>query len=140
MVLAMAVALVACSTASKPSQSSTKLTADACATADWHKIGELDGQHGRYAYEFARHQKRCPTAHDKRATWEAGRQVGLEQYCTKANAFNLGQRGLNFNQVCPENGLLELQQSYALGYQRYYQEQRLVAPWQWQFGGYPYFW
>lgn len=129
----------ACTT-TQSTQKPTKLNADSCASANWQQLGELDGQQGRYPYEFARYEKRCGAVGDKRATWEAGRQKGLEQYCTKANAFSLGQRGLNFNQVCPENGLLELQQSYALGYQRYYQEQRLVAPWQWQFGAYPYFW
>lgn len=144
LVIAMTIGLTACTTTQTTPSKPTKLTSETCATADWHKIGELDGQLGRYPYEFARYQKRCPSALDKRAVWEAGRQAGLAHYCTKANAFVLGQRGLNFNQVCPEEGLLELQQSHSLGYQQYYQEQRLFAPWYYggAFGGmgYPYFW
>lgn len=96
-----------------------------CTALDWHALGVADGTAGRYAYEVGRYKKRCPAIKPELAVWEAGRSEGLKSYCTKANAFALGQSGRNFNQVCPEEGLLELQQSYSLGYQQYYQRQRL---------------
>ncbi len=110
-------------------QSSAKID---CATADWTKIGQADGQAGRYPQEISRHVKQCGEtvlSTEVRARWEAGRQAGIKQYCTKANLYEIGQRGITMNQVCPEEGLYKLQQSHALGYQQYYQRQRLYDSW-----------
>ena len=99
-----------------------------CQTLDWHQLGVQAGKNGHYPYEIARIQKRCPAIvidQAARATWEAGRTEGLKQYCTKAIAYQLGQRGYEMNQVCPEDGLLELQQSHALGFSQFYQRNRL---------------
>lgn len=99
-----------------------------CQAPDWHALGNADGKNGRYPHEISRYNKRCPAlALDMsvRSQWEAGRQEGLKNYCTKAHAYELGQRGYSMNQVCPEEGLLEIQQSHALGYQQYYQRQQL---------------
>lgn len=100
-----------------------------CHQPNWYELGVADGNMGRYAYEISRHKKTCPSLSLDIARWESGRQEGLKSYCTKANAFSLGQNGRDFNQVCPEEGLLELQQSYALGYQQYYQRMRLYDSW-----------
>lgn len=111
-----------------------------CQAPNWQALGEQDGKAGRYAYEITRHQKACPTAvidQTVLATWEAGRQAGLKSYCTKAHAYELGQRGYSMNQVCPEEGLLEIQQSHALGYQQYYQRSRLNQDWMYP---YPFGW
>lgn len=115
--------LSACAT----TQSASKPTLD-CNHLDWQAIGVQDGQAGRYPYEISRHQKSCPAIKidsQVRADWEAGRAQGLKHYCTKANAYALGQYGHQLNQVCPEEGLLEIQQSHALGYQQYYQRNQL---------------
>lgn len=98
---------------------------------DWHTLGVADGKMGRYSHEIARHQKHCPApiSHTNIATWEQGRQIGLKAYCTKSHAHRLGQMGIPLNAVCPEEGLLELQQSHALGYQTYYQQERLRQDW-----------
>lgn len=111
-----------------------------CQAPNWQALGEQDGKAGRYAYEIARHQKACPTAvidQTVLATWEAGRQAGLKSYCTKAHAYELGQHGYSMNQVCPEEGLLEIQQSHALGYQQYHQRSRLNQDWMYP---YPFGW
>ncbi len=105
-----------------------------CQAPNWHTLGVQDGKDGRYPYEIARYQRRCPTivlTDTIRAEWEAGRQQGLIQYCTKSNAYALGERGHSLKQVCPEDGLLEIQQSHALGYQQYYQRHRLYNDWSW---------
>lgn len=99
-----------------------------CQTLDWHQLGVQAGKNGSYPYEITRVQKRCPAItidQATRAAWEAGRTEGLKQYCTKAIAYELGQRGHALNQVCPEDGLLELQQSHALGFSQYYQRIKL---------------
>lgn len=102
-----------------------------CQNPNWHALGVLDGKAGHYSHQISRHQKRCPAAitHNDIALWEQGRQIGLKAYCTKSHAYRLGQMGLTMNAVCPEEGLLELQQSHALGYQTYYQQQRLRQDW-----------
>ncbi|MFB6348032.1 DUF2799 domain-containing protein [Moraxella sp. ZJ142] len=107
-----------------------------CAAVDWQSLGVADGQAGRYPYEITRHQKSCPMlaiTPDVIKTWEEGRQIGLKQYCTKAYAYQIGQRGESLNQVCPEDGLLEIQQSHALGYQQYYRQSQLNRDWLYPF-------
>ncbi len=103
-----------------------------CAAPDWHAVGIEDGKAGRYPYEISRHQKQCQAIKltpEIIKTWEAGRQIGLNSYCSKGNAYEIGQRGYSLNQVCPEAGLLEIQQSHALGYQQYYRRAQLSRDW-----------
>ena len=33
--------------------------------------------------------------------WERGHQLGLKQYCTTNNAYNIGRLGRQLNNVCP---------------------------------------
>ncbi len=122
--------LTACATtqSAQSTQTGNKKPTIDCQNPDWQALGVADGKVGRYAYEIARYHKKCPNLTldiSTRATWEAGYQEGLKSYCTKAFAYELGQRGYAMNQVCPEEGLLEIQQSHALGYQQYYQRARL---------------
>lgn len=115
--------LAGCSTLSTNSKSAIN-----CQALDWREIGVQDGRNGRYPYEITRLQKHCPSVNidtNARAKWESGRLEGLKHYCTKAMAYNLGQRGYELNQVCPEEGLLEIQQSHALGFSQFYQRNRL---------------
>lgn len=120
--------LTACATTGSHS---TKVSID-CQAPNWQQAGISDGKNGRYPYEISRYSKQCPSltiSTEDRAAWESGRQEGLKTYCTKAYAYELGQRGYSMNQVCPEEGLLEIQQSHALGYQHYYQRERLYDDW-----------
>lgn len=103
-----------------------------CAAPNWYDTGVADGMAGRYPYEITRHQKQCQAINitpEVIKTWEEGRQIGLKTYCTKAHAYEIGQRGYSLNQVCPEEGLLEIQQSHALGYQQYYRRAELNRDW-----------
>lgn len=103
----------------------TSLKADDCPSVDWKQAGIQDGRQGRYAFEFARYQKRCGQTLPNRQLWEEGRQEGLKSYCTKSNAYHLGQHGFTLNAVCPEEGLEEIHNAHALGFSQYYQRQRL---------------
>lgn len=146
--LALPLLLTACATTGGQS---SKPSID-CQAPNWQAAGIEDGKVGRHPYEISRYQKACPALNIDQtvlAAWEAGRQEGLKSYCTKAHAYELGQRGYSMNQVCPEEGLLEIQQSHALGYHQYYQRSRLYndwwpAPFGWYgpFGPYrtPYWW
>ncbi len=79
------------------------LSEDECRAGDWGAIGFEDGAAGRDASFIGRHREACATfgvAPDLNA-WLAGRQSGLRQYCTPANAYAIGQRGGSVNPVCP---------------------------------------
>ena len=47
--------------------------------------------------------------------WERGRQLGLKQYCTQDNAYQIGKRGYALNAVCPAETVATLQQINAAG-------------------------
>ncbi len=111
------------------------ITAEQCTTTNWHEQGQKDGKYGAYPYEYSHYTKQCPLATQDIKAWEEGRQLGLKTYCTKANAYEVGRRGLEFRQVCSEDDLLELQQSHSLGFEQYYRIQRL-HDWDW---GFPYY-
>lgn len=127
--LALFVLLSGCAT--------TALKSQDCPNANWREIGVQDGKQGRYPFEIARHQKICGQTLPNRELWEQGRQEGLKSHCTKSNAYTLGQHGIFLNAVCPEEGLEEIQNSHALGFNQYYQRQRLSHYHNPPFYGYP---
>lgn len=119
-------------------------TGDQCQTADWHAIGILDGKVGSYPHQFGRYQKRCGASRDALQAWESGRQIGLKTYCTESTAYEMGRRGFELHNVCPDDEKLgKIQQSHGLGYQQYYLNERLNR--QMRFGlhdypHHPWFW
>lgn len=97
------------------------LSKQECMTGNWQTIGYTDGVAGYYADRLASHAKACAkagVAPDYQA-WELGRQQGLKQYCTPANAYALGQRGRQLNGVCPSAVMPQLQQLNAQGREYY---------------------
>lgn len=78
------------------------LSKDECLNGDWYGIGYRDGVTGCYPDYIAKHQKACSkfSIAPDYSTWEKGRQDGLKHYCTKSNAYRLGEQGLSFNSVC----------------------------------------
>lgn len=111
------------------------ITAEQCSHTDWYEQGQKDGKFGAYPYEYSHYAKHCPLASQDIKAWGEGRVLGLKTYCTKANAYELGRRGLELRQICPEEGLLEIQQSHSLGFEQYYRIQRL-HDWDWGFAPY----
>ena len=97
------------------------LSKQECAVGDWQAIGSNDGVAGHYSNRLASHAKACAkagVAPDYRA-WERGRQLGLKQYCTVSNAYNLGRRGRELNSVCPATMTSTLQQANQQGREYY---------------------
>ena len=87
-----------------------------CLNADWQIIGMEDGSRGQRLAYIGKHREACAeynVAPDLEK-YQQGRLQGLKQYCTYNNGFGLGQRGSNFNDVCPP-GLID---DYQIGYQR----------------------
>lgn len=97
------------------------LSKQECMVGDWQAIGYNDGVAGYYSERLASHAKACAKASvapDYQA-WERGRQLGLKQYCTVINAYNIGRRGRELNSVCPTAMTNTLQQANKQGREYY---------------------
>ncbi|OOR93436.1 hypothetical protein B0181_00385 [Moraxella caviae] len=113
--------LAGCATTSAPRISSTD-----CPSLNWQTLGEADGAVGHSAQRILHYQKLCASTDitPNRAEWEAGRQKGLTQYCTKETAYNLGRMGRELTGVCEQN-LDELHHANMMGLEQYEMGERL---------------
>jgi hypothetical protein len=78
---------------------------DECLQADWQIIGYEDGARGYPGTRISVHRKACAkhgVAPDMTA-YEAGRQKGLQEWCTPRNGYRLGLKGNRYNGVCPKS-------------------------------------
>jgi len=97
------------------------LSVEECVVGNWQAIGYNDGVAGYSANRLAAHSKACAKA-DVAVdfeSWERGRQLGLEKYCTVSNAYNIGLRGLELNSVCPAKISRTLQKANQQGREYY---------------------
>lgn len=101
LILFAALALGSCAT----------LSEEECRAGDWRGIGIEDGQRGRAADFIDRHREACAKVGvtPDIAAWAAGRQLGLQSYCTPENAYDIGRNGRILNTVCPLTSLATLQ-------------------------------
>ena len=93
------------------------LSEDQCRAGDWRAIGQSDGADGRTADFITQHAKACNKIGiaPVRATWEKGRQEGLKLYCRPRNAYEVGAKGKHLSDVCPAEGLAQLERANARG-------------------------
>ncbi len=103
----------------------TKMSEEDCAFADWAAIGDADGQAGAAREAFGRRAERC-AAFGVTANYDAyfaGRERGLQAYCTPGSGYEAGRSGQEYRGVCPadiEAGFLE---EYQIGRRLYELEQ-----------------
>lgn len=97
------------------------LSKQECMVGDWQVIGYNDGVAGYDADRLASHTKACAKAGiaPNYQLWERGRQLGLKQYCTVTNAYNIGRRGRKLNNVCPITMANTLQSAHQRGLDYY---------------------
>lgn len=113
-----------------------------CASVDWQGVGYQDGLLGRDANYVQKHGERCgkagvtPSQSNWQSLWEQGRQNGLKRYCTPLRAYQLGREGINFNNVCPPEQMLDLIKAHDEGYLNFQREQSLN---QWWYNDDPFF-
>lgn len=123
-VVTLTLGLTACATTGglKPEQ---------CATTDWQAMGYQDGLLGRDAGFIQQYANRCAKAgvQPNQTLWETGRQNGLKRYCTPLRAYQLGREGINFNNVCPPEQMIDLLKAHDEGYINYQREQALQQLW-----------
>ncbi|AOE50568.1 DUF2799 domain-containing protein [Kangiella sediminilitoris] len=73
-----------------------------CVAGNWQQIGYQDGKFGRDSDYVLKHESACMEygVQVDREAYEAGRQQGLDQYCTANNGFNRGSSGSYPNPSC----------------------------------------
>lgn len=92
-----------------------------CLNADWQLIGMEDGAEGRLPAYLGEHRTACATYNvtPDLTTYMQGHNIGVKQYCTVANGFNVGSRGVDYNGVCPANLETVFLPAYEHGYDHY---------------------
>lgn len=81
------------------------LSKEECRIADWGIIGFEDGSAGKSVATIGRHRQACAKVDvtPNLEEYERGHNKGLQHFCTQANGYSLGERGLNHNGVCSEH-------------------------------------
>lgn len=75
-----------------------------CATMDWHQLGIEDGQAGFGSSRIVRHREACARVKvvPDTSAWEAGRAIGLRDYCQLPNALEQGLARHGYEDVCDD--------------------------------------
>lgn len=90
------------------------LSQSECLQADWRDLGARDGQSGLPAARLEEHRQACVEhgiVPDDRS-YHAGREQGLQYYCTPETGYREGRRGASYQRVCP----LQLEREFLLAY------------------------
>jgi len=97
------------------------MSADECVTSDWHAIGFEDGARGYTADQLGNRRKACAKhgVTPDFASYQAGREQGLRQYCQPSRGFSLGAGGSRYNGVCPGDMEGDFVDAYNQGHQLY---------------------
>ena len=96
-----------------------------CLLTDWYEIGRMDGRQGKPRTAFQGRAKAClehGISADRQAYYN-GHDQGLNYYCTEQKGFELGQKGLPYNSVCPLPREPTFRAGYNKGLQSFCSEQ-----------------
>ena len=76
-----------------------------CIASDWQTLGYRDGINGVNSSQLLAHQDAC-VKHGiipDREGYMLGWREGIREYCQPYNAFNVGQRGVRYDNICPND-------------------------------------
>lgn len=81
------------------------LSKNECLNADWKSIGYEDGARGYPVTRIGAHRKSCAKhgVAPNLDQYEAGRNQGLDVWCTPRNGYKIGTNGGRYNGVCPQS-------------------------------------
>src|SRR5262245_9094336 len=85
-----------------------------CEVSDWRAVGFEDGARGAPVARVGDYRKACSkyqVSPDLDA-YRAGYAQGVETFCREANGFSVGERGGNYEGICPA----ELEEDFLNGY------------------------
>ncbi len=98
-----------------------------CLSANWLDQGYRDGRTGRTASLLDDHREACARVGVTPNTeqYHAGRNQGLLEYCTPANALHEGRQGRSYRNVCPMHLERQFLANHQRGYQAYEAQQNV---------------
>lgn len=102
------------------------MSAQECSVLDWRSVGYEDGVAGLPGSHIGHYREACGkhgVATDLSA-YQAGRELGLREYCQPANGFDFGARGGNYQGVCPVSLERDFLSAYDSGHQLFTLEWR----------------
>jgi hypothetical protein len=81
----------------------TSMSAEECSVLDWRSVGYEDGVAGLPGSHIGQYRKACAKhgIGTDLSAYQAGREMGLQEYCQPANGFRAGARGDTYQGVCP---------------------------------------
>jgi hypothetical protein len=81
------------------------LSKSECLNADWQDIGVRDGANGQPEEYLIQHSTACAKVGvtPDRERWLAGREQGLERFCTPQRAYQIGEYGGSFDAAICRN-------------------------------------
>jgi hypothetical protein len=81
------------------------LSQNECLNASWQDIGIRDGANGQPEEYLIQHSTACAKVGvtPDRERWLAGREQGLERFCTPQRAYQIGEYGGNFDAAICRN-------------------------------------
>lgn len=88
-----------------------------CASTDWYEIGRQHGSRGVASIKEDPINKSCKAPDQKldaKSLYESGVSLGLTEYCTETNGFQLGKSNIKYNGACPQI----LEESFLRGYKK----------------------
>jgi hypothetical protein len=88
-----------------------------CLVADWYDVGVRDGAEGYGHERLIDHAKACADVNVQpdRVRWAAGRERGLERYCTPERGLWVGRNGGTYRGVCDPVAEEDFLRGYRLG-------------------------
>ena len=97
------------------------LSKEECRQADWHMIGLEDGARGYPLTRISSHRKACADAGvtPDLARYRAGLEEGYRTYCTRANGYQVGIAGQEYQNVCEGPNAESFSQAYQHGRDSY---------------------
>jgi hypothetical protein len=103
------------------------LSESECQRGNWEQVGFRDGQNGRSMTRFDEHREACmhygvPVAE---LPYRAGRDRGLNFYCTPSNALAVGRRGESYAGVCSAQAERRFLPAFEVGRDIYVARQRV---------------
>lgn len=90
------------------------MSPEACATADWRALGQVDGAAGAALSKYEARANDCARSGMQAdfASYSAGREVGLRNFCQPGAGFRAGLDGYSYAGICPA----DLEPDFLFGY------------------------
>lgn len=90
-----------------------------CQQADWRLIGQVDASKGRHYSVLNEYRQDCARhgITPDHSSYNAGYDVGLLQFCTRASGFYQGKQGYKYRGICPPEQESKFLQGYHPGFE-----------------------